>query len=442
MALSRLSHALEACCAACSSLPNDFQRKRIFTAMSLFISLMTLCAVQKSRSYLEVMRHVTSTFGDVTDWPFRPSASAFSQARGKLPAATCRGIWQAVLAAVRPLFARDAERRVFGLRPVAVDGTWAITPHEVSTIKRWPRPTLNDGQFAHHPQALLVFAFELFSRLPVGVAVQGHDASEHLGLRELLSSIGKENLLILDRGYIGKALLRDMIESGNQVLLRMTTAETNCWKCVYDFQKGKSKDAVVELVLPARPGHDEAPLTVTLRLVARSFRRGRPGRHQGREKMVLLTTLTDAELAPRDDLIALYGERWGIETFNRELKTIYQVERFRSRTAERVEQELYACLTWLTIAAAAQSSAEQALRRTHGAQRWNDPVRRQIRRTYLFTIVTDWFQRIIAGTVTPEDLMEAMEEDIKDLVRYAAKRRPGRSESRKRKHPNGRTSAK
>ena len=40
-------------------------------------------------------------------------------------------------------------------------------------------------------------------------------ASEHLGLRELLSSLGRNNLLILDRGYVGKALLRDLIASGN-----------------------------------------------------------------------------------------------------------------------------------------------------------------------------------------------------------------------------------
>jgi len=442
MGLSRLSHAVNACRAACLSLPNAFRRKRRFTALSTFLSLMTLCAVKKAQSYVEVMRQMELSFNEPGGKPYRPSASAFSQARSKLPSATCREIWLAVLAAIRPLFARDAERLVFGLRPLAIDGTWAITPHEASTTKRWARPKLGEGRFAHNPQALLVIAFELFSRLPVGLAVLGHKASEHLGLRELLNTIGRNNLLILDRGYVGKALLRDMIESGNQVLLRMTTAEANSWDCVYRFVRSKGRDALAELVLPTRSGRDEAPLTVTVRLISRSFPRGRPGRHQGREKMVVLTTLTDAALAPRDDLLALYGERWGIETFNRELKTIYQLERFRSRTAERVEQELYACLTWLTIAAAAQSSVDLAIRRVHGTQRWNDPARIQVRRTYLFTIVTDWFQRLMAGAVTPEELLQAMADDIADLVRYAAKKRPGRSEARKRKHPNGRTCTK
>jgi hypothetical protein len=99
----------------------------------------------------------------------------------------------AALATVRPLFARDAERRVFGLRPVAVDGTWTITPHEASTKARWPQPKLADGRLAHHPQALLVIAFELFSRLPIGLAVMGHKASEHLAGRLKPSSHSSAN---------------------------------------------------------------------------------------------------------------------------------------------------------------------------------------------------------------------------------------------------------
>ncbi len=54
---------------------------------------------------------------------------------------------------------------------------------------------------------------------------------------------------------------------------------------------------------------------------------------------------SDSTVAPSESMIALYGESWSIETFNREVQAIYQVERFRSITAERVEQELYACLT-------------------------------------------------------------------------------------------------
>ena len=68
-------------------------------------------------------------------------------------------------------------------------------------------------------------------------------------------------------------------------------------------------DGPAEVILPARPGRDEAPLTSIVCLICRGFRRGRPEQQQSREKMVVPTTLTKAQLAPRDTPLALYGER-------------------------------------------------------------------------------------------------------------------------------------
>jgi len=77
MGTFRLSHAIDACRPACLSLPNGFQRKRFFTALSTFVSLMTLCAVKKSLSYPETMRQLEFFFGESGH---RPSASAFLEA--------------------------------------------------------------------------------------------------------------------------------------------------------------------------------------------------------------------------------------------------------------------------------------------------------------------------------------------------------------------------
>ena len=80
----RLALVILACRDACTSLPHAFKRKRIFDELSLFMSLMMLCAVKKSQSYLEVMRQMELTLTDSCGWSHRPSASALSQARGKL----------------------------------------------------------------------------------------------------------------------------------------------------------------------------------------------------------------------------------------------------------------------------------------------------------------------------------------------------------------------
>jgi hypothetical protein len=442
MGLSRLSRALAAFQTACLLHPTSFVRNRLFTASSTMLALMCLCAVRKAGSYAELLRRMQREFGDSLDWSNPPSAGAFSKARGKVPASTCRKIWEDVLKSVRPLFAKDSLRLVFGMRALAFDGTSMMVPHDMSTKKRWPCPKIGDHRRAHHPQALLVIAFELFSRLPVGVAVMGKVASEHLGLRQLLRSIGKNQLLIVDRGYVGKVLLREMIESGNQVVLRMTSAEANCWDAVYAFMRSKAREQVITLLLPAKPKSNDLPMEVRVRLIRRSFRRGRPGRGQKRDMMVILTTLTDSIKAPRQEIIDLYTARWGIETFNRELKLTFNLEAFHSSKADRIEQELYAALCWMTIAATVESSADRLIRLRHGPQRWNDQTRIQVRRTLLFTIVDDWFGKVMVGDIAPGELDGAMADDIAYLVRYAAKRRPHRSYPRKRLRPYGRFRAK
>lgn len=57
----------------------------------------------------------------------------------------------------------------------------------------------------------------------------------------------------------------------------------------------------------------------------------------------LLTTILDHELAPAQELAALYHERWEIETSLDELKTHLRGARIvlRSKTPELVQQEFY-----------------------------------------------------------------------------------------------------
>jgi hypothetical protein len=64
----------------------------------------------------------------------------------------------------------------------------------------------------------------------------------------------------------------------------------------------------------------------------------------------LITNLLEPEQHPAADLIALYHERWQIETTYAQLKTVLLTSRvLRSRTPEMIEQELWAILTLYQI---------------------------------------------------------------------------------------------
>jgi hypothetical protein len=438
---STFSAAIAAFFRAFQHLPHGFKRRRRFDLRATFLALMMLTVARKVRSYVDVLREMTKAFGETLEWSKVPSPSALSKARSKLPVETCRGIWQEVQAATRQQMGE--QELMFGeLRPIAIDGTHVLTPHDASTITRFGQPNNGKGKSSHYPQSMLLLAVELFTRVPVGAAALHHKTTERVGMKLLLDSLGTGTLSIMDRGFVGKRMLREVLEEGGHVLLRMTTADANRWDCVGRFLRSEEREATVNITLPSRNGLEEPEREITVRLIRRSFRRGRPRKGQKRETMVLLTTLLDPVRYPVDQLVALYSERWGIETFNRELKTIFSLEAFHCHTADRVEQEIYAALTWLTIAAAMEYGSMKIMRAQRGAQPWNDPRRWQIRRTLLFTMVDEWFGKVMAGTVLPSHLLAGMGEDLAYLVRHAARRRPDRSYLRKRKRPWGRFRAK
>jgi len=134
----------------------------------------------------------------------------------------------------------------------------------------------------------------------------------------------------------------------------MVTADGAAWQEVRDFLASGKKDAVV----PVEVGHGETKRVVRLRMVLRTFGRGRPHKHQRRETMVVITSILDQTLTARD-LCRLYGERWGIETIYREMKAVAVIEQWHGRSVKLVRQELILLLVWFCFAAMFAAAAEK-----------------------------------------------------------------------------------
>lgn len=84
---------------------------------------------------------------------------------------------------------------------------------------------------------------------------------------------------------------------------------------------------------------DTLPKRLWVRLIRTTFRRG--------DKSIchwLVTTLCDADLCPREEIIDLYRRRWEIETRLGEIKTTLQADILRSKTPGGVRRELAAIL--------------------------------------------------------------------------------------------------
>ena len=94
--------------------------------------------------------------------------------------------------------------------------------------------------------------------------------------------------------------------------------------------------------LPAWLGSQVLPAEMSVRELR--FRVEVPGFRT--HEVTLVTTLTDAETYPKEDLAELFCCRWQVELRLRDIKTMLGMDRLRTKTPERARKEL-----WMYLAA-------------------------------------------------------------------------------------------
>jgi hypothetical protein len=400
--------------------PDPTPKPGTWTARRAFQSLMGLV---RPGGYVSIARMLErqSEQGQFPDFADVPSASGFSQGRHLLKTSDCKAAWMRARDLVDPLVG-GSERRW-----IAIDGSWIVTSRSRSARARWTTPT--GGKL---PQAIAVTAWEVRTRLPVGFCVLARGQGERVGAQELLPHLRAGDIALMDRGFPSEWLIGALVAQRVDIVARMTTGAT-AWAETAAFVASGKQDA--ELPVEVRRPDGTAEI-ITLRFIRRAFPRGRPKLGQSREAMILITTLLDREAFPAEAIIARYHERWGVETAYREMKITFAIERFHSPEAESIVQELYALMAWLCLAAAMQAHVHQLLVAKRGKINPEDPERYQINRTSLFVFVDQAFWAACSTKVW-NDYRATFDRHCQHLVRYAQKRRPGRSTPRERLAPFG-----
>jgi Transposase DDE domain len=359
-------------------------------------------------------------FPDFTDCP---AASGFSQARHLLQTSDFQAGWGRAKKLVGALVSPPGKPRW-----IAIDGGSMVTSRSPSARRRWNTPT--GGKL---PQALVVTAWEVRTHLPVGFCVLPGGQGERAGVDELMPHLRPSDVVLMDRGFPSERLIGTLVDQDIDIVVRMTTGE-NAWAETTAFIESGEDDAV----LPVEVRDPDGRLRrILMRFIRRTFPRGRPKRGQGREMMVIATTLLDASTHSAKAILARYDERWGVETAYREMKITFAIEHFHSEDADFIIQELYALMTWLCLAAAMEAQVKELLIAKRGPIEPTDPHRWQINRTHLFSKV----DRAFWAACVPgawEKHQTTYERHCRDLVRSAQKRRPGRSRPRERLAPFGR----
>jgi hypothetical protein len=223
----------------------------------------------------------------------------------------------------------------------AVDGSRLELPrtrsHELaySTV-RHPQRIKNSRDKKRHakdekkvnsPQLWLTTLWHIGTGLPWDWRVGPGDSSERAHLREMLAGLPAGALVTADGGFVGYEGLRQIIEGGWHVLLRVGGNVRLLKKLGY----ARELAGTVYLWPGRESQRDKHPLVLRLVVIK-----------GGRGPVYLVTSvLSSRELSDRQ-LTDLYARRWGIELFYRHLKQTFGRRKLLSREAENARIEM----TW------------------------------------------------------------------------------------------------
>lgn len=253
-----------------------------------------------------------------------------------------------------------------GLRLRVIDGVRLDLPDTPENVRTFGRPGSQRGPSAY-AQLLVVVLLDVVARVIVDAKISSYKGSERAGARRLFRSIGKSDVVLLDRGFLGLALFRALRATGAHFVARVSSSVRldpiggRKAKSTGDYQ------AVMKCRVPLEPGE------------SRPTHLGRPGktkwaemtvrvidyRAPGFKRVRLVTSLlapsgaagmTGGQAIAPEEFIALYHRRWDIEIAFDEAKTVQAAPaqgtlqtQLRSKTPRGVIQETYALLASYTL---------------------------------------------------------------------------------------------
>ncbi len=314
------------------------RRQRLLPA-PFVLWLVVLLGLFRRVSYGNLLEKLQGSWWTEENWKPEacPCSSAVTKARDRLGVEPVRCLFHRSVQA----WLEETDGLVFhGRRVFAIDGSSFKTPDTARNRDAFTKPEGSRG-VGSYPQLRLVALMDVGTHLFRDLRFGPFTVGETTLTRELLESVEPGSLVVLDRNFHAYELLWDLhVRRGADFVVR--AKGRGQMRCVKAIGNG---DRIVEIDLPRyfRRRRPDMPRTWRLREISYQL-------EGGKETVRLLVTILD-ESVLAEEFADLYHERWEEEGAFDELKThlcdCTQVNRpvvFRSKTPERVEQELYGLL--------------------------------------------------------------------------------------------------
>jgi len=290
----------------------------------------------------------------------RFSASAYCQARAKLPLDLLALLLTRLCAAVQPHVSEEG--RWHGHRPFLVDGSGCSMPDTPALQQAFGQPNVQRPGCGF-PMAHLLGLFHAGTGVLLKLVVAPLLTHDLAHVQAVHPSLQVGDVLVADRGLCSYAHLALLVQAGLHAVLRISARQ------IVDFTPGRPfvkpsvrrtpavkgiprsrwrkalgvDDQLVTWLKPktcpswlTRETLAALPETLELREVRYGI--ATPGFRT--RQVTLVTTLLDAETYCVADLAELYRQRWHVETALAQLKTTMQMDVLHCKTVSGVLKEL------------------------------------------------------------------------------------------------------
>ena len=291
--------------------------------------------------------------------PCRPETGTYCKARKRLPLGVLRRL---VHQSGDDLDQCAPKSWLWKGRHVClVDGTTVSMPDTAANQKAFPQPSAQ-APGVGFPLARVVAVISLATGALRDLAIgpyKGKETGETALFRTLLDRLACGLIILGDRffsSYFGIAALRLRRIDG---LFRMHQLRK------FDFHRGRLlgiEDHVVRWAKPPRPKwmdestYDQFPSELEVRELRVHVKQ--PGFRA--EEIVLVTTMLDEQEYPKEDLAALFLDRWNIELDLRSIKCVMQMEILRCKSPAMVEKEVWMHMLAYNLIRVLMASAAEA----------------------------------------------------------------------------------
>lgn len=325
------------------SSPTDFTRNRSLSFSHIVILLTNMLKRSLSVELHDYFSHIGSS---------AVTKSAFSQQRKKLKSVFFQD-WNDVLVSSYYKIAQKQVKKWRGFIVLSIDGTKLSLPNTPTLRQTYGYSTNQHKRETATARASILY--DVLNKVILKSHLCSIKEAERTTACDLITSLEKGSLLLLDRGYPSFMLFYLIHKQGGHFVMR---AQANFSQVVDQFRASSLRDTIVNLpaTYKAIKGLEKKQIKISpqtqikVRLVKVRLDSG--------EDEILITNLYEKEIYTISDLKKLYFMRWPIETCYGYLKNELQIECFSGINPICIEQDFYANIVVFNLQSIIEKESE------------------------------------------------------------------------------------